>query len=213
MKSGFRRLLAALLALLVLPAGALALTGQSITTFETYYQEDITYINDTAERHMLAKELTELDLEDNGRTQYYYYDDILQVTVAADASGIIESCEIRLLYPQGAAEGNSLYLDFVAANYHCIAFIMAMHTSSETYSRYLLADEIKTKLAANNGAYERLLGSYSISCISVIGEGAVFIFTNTGLQTNTEEVTDGQTPADEQTAPDEIEEDEAANYG
>jgi hypothetical protein len=207
----FRRSAAALLLLLWLPAGALALTGQTISTFKTYYKDDIFYLNESTGRHMLPKELNELKLDDSGRTKYFYYDDTLHVTIVADPSGIIETCEIRLLYPENAAEGNSLYLDFVAANYHSLAFVMAMHVSSEAESRYLLVDEIATKLAENYGAYDRQLGSYSISCISVVGEGAVFQFTNHGLAPAETakpdgETTDGQEPA-------EIYEDEEANYG
>jgi hypothetical protein len=183
MKRMWKRIAAWSLLLWWLPAGALALTGQSVSTFETYYKDDITYLNDASGRHMLPKDLTALDLGDNGRTQYSYSDNVLQVTVAADAAGIIESCEIRLLYPEGAAEGNSLYLDFVTANYHSLAFLMAMHVSSEVSSRFLLVQEIATAMEQNSGTYDRQLGSYSVSCIKVTGEGAVFTFTNNGLQT------------------------------
>lgn len=212
MKFVRKRLLPLLILCTLLPAYALALTGQSISTFETYYQEDITYLNDITGRHLLAKDLLTLNLNDNGRTQYYYYDDTLQVTLAADASGIIESCEIRLLWPENAEEGNSLYLGYVTSSYHSIAFIMAMHVSSDVDSRYLLAEEIRSKLADNYGAYERQLGSYSISCVSVVGEGAVFTFTNNGLSTVVD-TTDETTTTDEQTVPDVVDDDEEANYG
>lgn len=181
MKRDWKRIAAWLLLLCWLPAGALALTGQSISTFQTYYKEGITYLNEISNRHMLPKDLAALDLG-GGRTQYSYYDNVLQVTVAADETGIIESCEIRLLYPEGAAEGNSLYLDFNAGTFHSMAFLMAMHVSSEVSSRFLLAQEIATAMEQNGGTYDRQLGSYGVSCIKVVGEGAVFTFTNNGLQ-------------------------------
>ena len=209
MKRAWRRILAALLPLLLLfPAGALALTGQSISTFETYYKENVVYINDNTGRHLLAKDLSILDLEDNGRMQYFTYDDALQVTIAADSTGIIESCEIRLLIPEGTVYGNSLYLDFVNAGYHSYAFIMAMHLAAEASSRYLLVQEISDKLDENDGYYERQLGSYTITCTRVLGEGAVFMFTNNGLTP-----AQTQAPGDGQPVPDVIEDDEAANYG
>lgn len=214
MKRFYRRLAAAALLLLWLPAGALALTGQSFSTFQTYYREDISFINDVEGRHQLPIELETLDLNDNGRTQYQSYSDALNVTIAVDAAGIIERCEIRLLFPKGAAEGNSLYLDYIAANYQSIAFIMSMNTASTPDSRFLLAKEIRSALEDNFGAYERQLGSYTISCVSVVGEGAVFTFTNNGLApAATEEPAGADAPADEQNTPTEINEDEAANYG
>lgn len=164
-----------------LPAAALALTGQSITTFETYYSEDLAYINENTGRHMLPIELGTQPLDDTGRMQYFSYSDALHVTIAADPAGVIESCEIRLLLPEGAAEGNSLYLSFVAANYHCLALLMAMHVSTDAAGRYLLAEEIGKGLEDNHGAYERRFGSYDISSVKVVGEGAVFTFTNSGL--------------------------------
>ncbi len=203
-----RRILAAALALLLLPATALALTGQSISAYQTYYKENVTYLNDIAGRHMLPKDLSVLELDEGGRTQYAYTDSILQVTLTADEAGIIETCEIRLLYPEGAVEGNSLYMDYVAASYQSIAFLMAMHVSAEASGRFLLADEIKTEMAKNNGAYDRQLGSYSISCVKVVGQGAVFTFTNNGLAP-----AQTQAPADGEEPPAVTEGDEGANVG
>jgi len=200
--------LAALLLFLWLPAAALAMTGQSIANYQTYYQEDITYINGSAGRHMLPKDLDILDLDESGRRQYSYSDDTLHVTITADPMGIIETCEIRLLYPEGAAEGNSLYMDYVASNYQSIAFLMAMHVSAEASSRFLLADEIRAALQDNHGVYNRQLGSYAISCVSVIGEGAVFTFTNNGLTP-----AETETPAGGEETPAVTEEDEGANVG
>ncbi|MBN1777348.1 MAG: hypothetical protein JW811_04425 [Clostridiales bacterium] len=203
MKRNFRRGAALLLLLLWLPAGALALTGQSMSTFLAYYKENISYINKQQNRHLLPIEPEILDLG-NSRKQYSSYSDTLHVTIKADAAGIIESCEIRLLYPEGAQAGNSLYLDYDKASFHCVAFIMAMHVSTDPESRAYLAGEIKNNLIKNYGVYERQLGSYTINCISVNGEGAVFTFTNDGLST--------ANPADGQPA-EPIEEDEEANYG
>lgn len=209
MNSRSRRVFLAALALMLLtPAIALALTGQSISAYQTYYKENVAYINGIAGRHMLPKELTALELDEGGRVQYAYADGVLQVTLATDAAGIIETCEIRLLYPEGAAEGNSLYMDYVAASYQSIAFIMAMHVSPEASGRFLLADEIKTEMERNNGAYDRQLGSYSISCVKAIGQGAVFTFTNNGLApAQTQAPADGEEPT---AVPDG---DEGANVG
>jgi hypothetical protein len=207
MKRMIRRIFAVLVLLLWLPAGALALTGQNMTTFLKYYQEDVSFINANTGRHMLPVALDALDLNDNGRTQYVSRSDALQVTVTADAAGIIESCEIRLLFLVGAAQGNSLYQDFTTAVLHSLAFLMAMHVSAAPESRYLLGEEIRDGLAANFGAYNRQLGSYAIACVSVVGEGAVFTFTNNGLAP-------AETgPADEQQIPDTVEDDAGANLG
>ncbi len=207
MRRALRRAIAFIVLLLWLPVGALALTGQNISTFLTYYKENVVFINGMTDRHMLPVELDVTDLKDGGRTQYSASSDALNVTVSADSDGIIESCEIRLLYPEGAQQGNSLYLDYVTANYHSLAFIMAMHISPEPESRYYLVEEIRNEMISNYGAYERQLGAYTISCVSVAGEGAVFTFTNNSLIPAEEE------PADGGPTPEPIEEDEAANYG
>ena len=213
MKRFVWRLAAALLLIVWFPAGAFALTGQSYSTFETYYKEDISYINENTGRHLLPRDLSELDLEDNGRVQYSYYDDALHVTIAVDAAGIIESCEIRLLISESMVYGNSLYLDFITAGYHSYAFIMAMHVSAESSSRYLLVEEISEMLEENAGFYERQLGSYTVTCTRVIGEGAVFTFTNNGLEpaTTDEPAEDGGEGGEE--TPTEVYVDEEANYG
>jgi hypothetical protein len=208
MKRICRRALAALWLLLWLPAGAFALTGQSVATFQTYYMENVTFINENTGRHMLPIELNALDLRDNGRMQYSSYSDALHVTIKADAAGIIESCEIRLLIPEGTTYGNSLHRDFITAGYHSYALIMAMHVSAEPANRYLLVQEISKALEDNFGLYTRQLGAYTITCTRVIGEGAVFTFSNNGLAPAvTDEPADGQEP------PADIDEDEAASYG
>ena len=207
MRRTIGRWFAFILLLLWLPAGALALTGQNISTFLTYYKEDVSNINESDKRHMLPIEMDITDLKDGGRKQYSVSSDALNVTVKVDSTGIIESCEIRILYPEGAEPGNSLHLDYVTAQYHGVAFIMAMHVSPDPEKRRFLAGEILNGLQANFGAYERQLGAYTISCVSVAGEGAVFTFTNNSLAPAVEE------PADGEPTPEPIEEDEAANYG
>lgn len=195
MKRSMKRLVAVIVMLLWLPAGALALTGQTISTFLTYYKEDVSFINENTGRHLLPADLDIIDLNDNGRQQYTTSSDALYVTVTVNAAGIIESCDIRLLIPEGMVYGNSLHRDFITAGYHSYAFIMAMHVSAEPASRYLLVEEISTALEDNFGAYERKLGAYTITCTRVAGEGAVFLFTNSGLVT-TEDI-----PVEEQETP------------
>ena len=215
MKSRILCTVAVLLLLILLPTGALALTGQSISVFETYYKDDIVYINENTGRHLLPKDLAQLDLKDHRRTQYYYYDDALHVTLATDENGIIESCEIRLMIPEGTVYGNSLYRDFETAGYHSYALIMAMHVSSEPSSRYLLVQEISAALEDNFGFYERQLGSYTINCTRVVGEGAVFTFSNNGVKSPSSGESTNETP-DTQVEPPaviDIEDDEGANLG
>lgn len=207
MKTQRRLFFAALLILLWLPVGALALTGQNISTFLTYYKEDVSFINSNTGRHLLPVELDTLDLNDNGREQYQSYSDALHVTISADAAGIIESCEIRLLLPEGMVYGNSLHRDFITAGYHSYAFIMAMHVAADPSSRYLLVEEISKALDDNFGFYERQLGAYTITCTRVIDDGAVFTFSNNGLSPF------DTGPSDEKQIQEPIEEDEMANYG
>ena len=201
----FRRFFAALCIALLLPAAALALTGQNISTYLAYYKDDVAFLNENTGRHLLPVTLEELPL-DNGRTQYSSYSETLHVTIRTDAEGTIETCEIRLLIPEGMEYGNSLHRDFITAGYHSYAFIMAMHASAEPSSRYLLVQEISAALEDNFGYYERQLASYTVTCTRVIGEGAVFIFSNNGIF-------NPDIPGGQETPEPIVDDDEASNYG
>ncbi|MEA4999537.1 MAG: hypothetical protein VB087_09140 [Candidatus Limiplasma sp.] len=199
-----KRVLATLLVLLLLaPAAALALTGQSYTTFSDYYRENVTFINDNDNRHLLPLVLSQRASGDNdGRTLYELIGDVLSVTVTADSAGVVEECEIRLTAPQGLAYGTTLYNDFAISGYHSYAFLMAMDVHEDPAARYGLVTDVVEGMRSQEGSYARQLGAYTLTC-SRENTTAVLSFRNNGVPLETPVPEPTETPAPgESTAPD-----------
>ena len=177
-----KRLLALLFVLtLALPAAALALTGQSYDVFSEYYKADVTFINDNDNRHLLPMVLSQrASTENDGRMYYDLIGDVLNVIVTTDSAGVIEECEIRLTAPAGMSYGSSVYNDFAISGYHSYAFLMAMDTNADPAKRYALVDDVVQGMKAQNGAYTRQLGAYTLTC-SRVDVTAVLNFVNNGV--------------------------------
>ena len=190
-----KRMLTALLLLLLTPAFALALTGQSYTTFDAYYRENITFINDNDNRHLLPMVLSQSASGDrDGRTLYELIGDVLSVTVTADSAGVVEECEIRLTAPQGLAYGTTLYNDFAISGYHSYAFLMAMDVNEDPATRYALVTDVVEGMRAQEGSYTRQLGAYTLTC-SRENTTAVLAFRNNGVPVETPVPDVTETPA------------------
>lgn len=216
-----KRLTALLLPLalgLLLPVGALALTGQSYDTFETYYKANVEFINTNAGRHLLPMVLSQRKSDTlTGGSEYDVLGDVLTVSVSVDTDGVIVDCEIHLLKPSGMEYGNSVYNDFTISGYHSYAFLMAMSASAQPADRYALVSDVESGLKAQNGTYERQIGAYTLSCSLNPDQGVVFTFHNNGVLTETPQPettpqptdgaatpTDGGAPADDTTGTDDF---------
>ena len=191
-----KRLLAfALFCALLLPAAALALTGQSYTTFVTYYKDNVHFINENDNRHLLPMVLSQRSSGDNdGRIYYDLMGDVLTVSVITDQTGVIEQCEIRLTAPQGMTYGTSVYNDFAISGYHSYSFLMAMDVSAEPEKRYKLVSDVVEGMKNQDGAYTRQLGVYTLTCTR-IDNMAVLNFQNNGVAVETPVPDPTTTPA------------------
>ncbi len=176
-----RILFFAIALLFLLPASAFALTGQSFPTFETYYQADVTFINDNDNRHLLPMVLSQRSSGTNdGKTYYDLYGDVLTVTVVTDVTGVIETCDITLTAPASMEYGSSTYNDFAISGYHSYAFLMAMVSSAEPATRYELVTDVVQGMKDGEGAYTRQTGVYTLTCMRS-GSTATLSFVNNGL--------------------------------
>ncbi len=190
-----KRFLALLAVLLLLaPTGALALTGQSYATFDSYYQEDLSFINQNGNRHLLPMVLSRSGgTGEDSRTYYTLMGDVLSVTVTVDITGVIEACEIQLTAPANMTYGDSVYNDFAISGYHSYAYLMAMDASSDSTERYALVTDVVEGLKNSDGVYTRQLGSYTLNCTRADGV-AVLRFTNNGVPGATIGPDSGATP-------------------
>jgi len=198
-----RIVLLAAVMMLLLPACALALTGQNYETFSEYYKADVTFINENDNRHLLPMVLSQRSsTENDGRTYYDLYGDVLTVTVSTDATGVIEECEIRLTAPAGMEYGTSVYNDFAISGYHSYAFLMAMDTNTEPANRYELVTDVVQGMKDGSGTYTRQMGVYTLLCTRQ-DNMAILNFQNNGVVevTPTPEPTATPAPGEETQAP------------
>jgi hypothetical protein len=174
--------LALVLALALLPfacADADA-SGQLYETFVSYYDDDLTLINDQENLYLLPLVLSKSNSgKDDGIVYYDVNGDVLSVTVTVNISGYVEECDIRLTVPSGISYGDSEYTDYISQNYHCLAFQMAMDTNAEAADRYPLIAAIRDGLSEGGGVYECGWDDYTVNC--TLADGTVeTIFTLTG---------------------------------
>lgn len=199
-----RRAFVLFLLLLLLPAAAQALTGQTYETFDAYYQENLRHFNDYEGRHLIPLILARKQSEKaDGRAYYTLAGDILTVSVTTDADGIIETCEVRLAFPKDNSSNTNVMNDYYNLNYQCVAFQIAMDPRTDVNERLRLAAEIRDGLAAGQGTYTRQLGAYTLTCTLVDGYMVVADYQNSGVQLDTPTPAPADTPAPgESAAPD-----------
>jgi hypothetical protein len=177
------------------PASAFALTGQSYATFSSYYQENVTFINESDSRHLLPMVLSRSTSDnDDGRTYYALEGDVLTVNVTVDITGVIDACSIHFSPPANLVYGEGEYNDVAISGYHSYAFLMAMDASTDPAKRYELVTAVVEGLKNNNGAYTCQLGAYTLTCTR--GDGvAELSFANNGLTPKTAAPGEADTPA------------------
>ncbi len=179
--------------------------GQSYATFYKYYQEDVSFINDNDNRHLLPLVITrQVSQLEDGRIFYDLLGDILTANIVTRTEDeIIESCVITLTAPDNMEYGGAVYKDFAISGYHSYALLMAMHVDPSAVSRYELVTDVVAGMAAGNGSYTRQVGVYSLTCTRTANT-AVLDFRNSRMQEAAppEEDTPGEAGTGEAAPPD-----------
>lgn len=210
-----RKRLMILLLLLLLPAAARGegVSGQAYRTFEEYYKDDLVFINENANRHLLPLVIASSSSQvGDGRKFYQILGDVLSMTIRTDPSGeVIERCEITLTAPAGMELGNAVYNDFAISGYHSYALLMAMDVSASAYERYAMVTKVEEGMKRNDGVYSVQVGVYALNCQRQ--NGTVSIVFDNALSAPADPAW-GSTPAADQTpSPVEMPVDEGAGLG
>ena len=218
MRVSFRRLclvcVVCLATFLVFPAYAesSAIVGQSYDVFYRYYQENVSFINDNASRHLLPLILTKhSDPETGGRVTYDLVGDTLSIAIVTDATGqVIEQCTITLNAPESMEYGSAVYNDFSISGYHSYALLMAMHADTDPVRRYDLVTDVTNGMLENDGNYTRQIGVYTLTCTRE-NASAVLAFQHNRVPSTPPPESEGTPPPDGAAIPPEdIPEDEGA---
>lgn len=192
-----------------------SVSGQPFVVFETYYKDDLVFINENANRHLLPLVIASHASEvGDGRMFYEILGDVLSMTIRTDPSGtVIERCEIILTAPAGMEIGNAVYNDFAISGYHSYALLMAMDISPDAYSRYAMVTAVEEGLKRGGGAYAAQVGVYGLNCQSE--NGTVTIVFDSAISGPLLPGAEAGTPdgSQETPAPIEMPEDEGAGLG
>ena len=177
-------------------------TGQSYDTFYRYYKENISFINDNDNRHLLPLALAKsVDPLENTRILYYLIGDTLhaEIFTGEDGSTII-SCCITLTAPIDMEYGGAVYNDFAISGYQSYALLMAMHSDADPVRRYALVTDVVEGMAKGDGQYQRQLGIYTLSCVRV-DNVAELRFQKNQAESVEEAIEEGSTPVEEASLP------------
>lgn len=183
------------------------ISGQSYELFSKYYKENVSFINNNDNRHLLPLVLAKRgDILGDGRLAYELIGDTLAVTILTDPTGlIIEQCTITLTAPSSMEYGSALYNDFAISGYHSYALLMAMHADSDPVRRYELVTAVVSGMSENNGTYTRQIGVYTIECTRDQNVATLSFQNNRALATPGPD-----TAPETETSPPSIDEDEDA---
>jgi len=177
-------------------------TGQSYETFSRYYKENISFINNNDNRHLLPLALAKsVDPLENKRFLYSLIGDTLHAEIFTDDDGsTIVNCCITLTAPAGIEYGNAIYNDFAISGYQSYALLMAMHTDPDPVRRYSLVTDVVAGMAEGDGQYQRQLGVYTLSCTRV-NNVAELRFQKNQVESIDESSEEGQSPGEEASTP------------
>jgi len=174
-----------------------AISGMTYKDFMESYSENVQFINQCENRHMLPLVVASATSgQGDGRMLYQIFGDVLSMTIRTDPTDTyIERCEIKLTAPEGMEVGNSVYNDFVISAYQCYALQMAMDNRDTPYERYALVSDTNAALKLSPN-YSIQLGVYTMNCVSENGTVTI-VFENTTVPTPTPEPEETPAPTDE----------------
>ncbi len=166
-------------------AVAESVTGLLYDQFLANYADNLDFINDNANRHLLPLIPAKRDAEwGDGRLYYEVYGDVLSLTIRTDSSGeIIETCTITLTAPPDMSYGSSLHRDFTTSGYQNYGMLMAMAPGETAYDRYQLVTEVSEGLISGGGVYHKQIGVYTLDATSVDGTVTITFTNSTAMPT------------------------------
>ena len=168
--------------LMLLPvsaANAEAVSGLRYEDFLANYAENLDFINDNANRHLLPLIPAKRDAGwGDGRMYYELPGDVLSLTLRTDVTGeVIEQCTITLTAPADMSYGSTVHRDFTTSGYQSYGLLMAMSPAETAYDRYQLVVEVENGLSSGGGVFYKQIGVYSLDAASLDGT-VVMNFTN-----------------------------------
>lgn len=174
-----------LILLIALGADAESVTGLQYDSFLATYAENLDFINDNANRHLLPLIPAKRDAGWNdGRLYYEIFGDVLTLTIRTDSTGqVIEHCVITLTAPADMAYGSTVHRDFTTSGYQSYGMLMAMAPEQSPYDRYQLVVELESGLAANGGVFSKQIGVYMLDAVSLDGTVTMTFTNSTAMPT------------------------------
>lgn len=171
-----RKLLCLLCLCLLLPGWAAADFGRSYADFEALYAENIVFLNQNTDRHMLPyTPAREYDAE--GQGLYRIHVEALDAEIRLDSLGErIASCRVTLTAPEGMTYGGPQHQDFVVSGLHNYALVMAMSDAETPYERYALVDSVSQGIR-DAQRFETNTGDYHVTCTRE-GSAVTILFEN-----------------------------------
>jgi len=175
------------LCIMLLAAGtahAETVSGLRYDMFLENYADNLDFINDNANRHLLPLIPAKRDAGwGDGRLFYEIFGDVLSLTIQTDITGkVIESCVITLTAPPDMSYGSTIHRDFTTSGYQSYGMLMAMSPAATALERYQLVVEVENGLAASN-VFHKQIGVYSLDAASLDGTVSMTFTNSTAMPT------------------------------
>ncbi len=159
-------------------------TGLTYDRFMETYAENLDFINDNANRHLLPLIPAKRDAGwGDGREYHEIFGDVLSLVIRTEPiSEIIESCQITLTAPADMAYGSPVHRDFTTSGYQSYAMLMAMDPGATAYERYQLVTDVEAGLAGG-AVFQKQIGVYVLDAASLDGTVTLLFSNTTALPT------------------------------
>lgn len=191
-----RRMLCLLCLLALLPGCAAAL-GRTYADFETLYAENIAFLNQNVQRHLLPH-TPKRDYDTDGKRLYRIVNGALDVEIHMDQqSEQIASCRITLTAPSSMPYGSPQHLDFSVSGYHSYALLMAMAPGDTPYERYALVQQVSDALAAGD-TFDTYTWDYHLTCTREERSVTMLFENKLLMEKKTEAPVETELPSDEE---------------
>lgn len=162
-----KRIMALLLALLLLPAAVLAEDGaqEEYLSYEQFigrYAGNLEFINEMENRHLISLIFSSADNDGDFRV-FRLAGDVVSAKMRTKGSGrTVVMLQVNLVAPENLQPNTTAYADFVTSGYHCYALLMAMASGDEPAERWPLVEELNRGLSGAH-EYRTSAGPYNLT--------------------------------------------------